>query len=114
MGTTTLRSASVAGLALITVAALVAACSPAGSGGGGRTGSSDGGNASGKDSSPFIVARTADIDLVDPARATAFPTVQTLDLVYDTLLETDDDGELRPGLATRWTVDDDGRTITLT
>ncbi|MGH3487975.1 MAG: ABC transporter substrate-binding protein [Actinopolymorphaceae bacterium] len=95
--------------------ALVAACSPAGSGDSGRTGSGDGaGGAPGKDDGPFIVARTADIDLVDPARATAFPTVQTLDLVYDTLLETDDDGELRPGLATKWTVDDDGRTITLT
>jgi peptide/nickel transport system substrate-binding protein len=103
----------VCGLALITATVLAVACSPAGSG---KTGDSGGGGggASGKDSGPFIVARTADVDLVDPARATAFPTVQTLGLVYDTLLDTDDDGELTPGLATKWAVSDDGTTITLT
>ena len=47
------------------------------------------------DDGPFIVARTADIDGRDPATATAFQTVQTLDLVYDTLIETDDDGRAR-------------------
>ena len=66
------------------------------------------------DDAPFIVARTADIDGRDPATATAFQTVQTLDLVYDTLIETDDEGELEPGLATEWTVSDDGTTVTLT
>ncbi|MEQ7010870.1 ABC transporter substrate-binding protein [Actinopolymorpha sp. B17G11] len=110
---TTSRRATVAGLALMLATSLAAAaCSPAGSGMTGDGGG--GGGAPGKDDGPFIVARTADIDLVDPARATAFPTVQTLDLVYDTLLETDDDGELEPGLATEWTVGDDGRTVTLT
>jgi hypothetical protein len=81
VGTTTLHKAMVCGLALITATALAVACSPAGSG---KTGDSGGGggSASGKDSGPFIVARTADLDLVDPARATAFPTVQTLGLVY--------------------------------
>jgi peptide/nickel transport system substrate-binding protein len=110
VGRTTLRRARSAGLALITATALAVACSPAGSGKS-RTGVGD--DDPGQDAGPFIVARTADIDLVDPARATAFPTVQTLDLVYDTLLETDDDGELRPGLAKSWTVADDGRTLTL-
>ena len=60
------------------------------------------------------MARTADIDGRDPATATAFQTVQTLDLVYDTLIETDDEGELEPGLATEWEVSDDGTTVTLT
>lgn len=63
---------------------------------------------------PFIVARTADIDGRDPATATAFQTVQTLDLVYDTLVETNDAGELEPNLATDWQVSPDGRTVTLT
>ena len=68
----------------------------------------------GDDDSPFIVARTADIDGRDPATATAFQTVQTLGLVYDTLLETDDEGELEAGLATEWEVSEDGTTVTLT
>jgi peptide/nickel transport system substrate-binding protein len=63
---------------------------------------------------PFIVARTADIDGRDPATATAFQTVQTLDLVYNTLVETNDAGELEPSLATDWQVSEDGKTVTLT
>lgn len=63
---------------------------------------------------PFIVARTADIDGRDPATATAFQTVQTLDLVYETLIETDDGGELEPGLATGWDVTEGGTSVTLT
>lgn len=63
---------------------------------------------------PFIVARTADIDGMDPAVATAFQTLQTLGLVYDTLVETNDAGELEPSLATDWQVSGDGKTVTLT
>ena len=65
-------------------------------------------------SGPFIVARTADIDGVDPAVATAFQTLQTLGLVYDTLVETNDAGEIEPSLATDWQVSGDGKTVTLT
>ena len=46
---------------------------------------------------PFIVARTADIDGRDPAVATAFQTLQTLGLVYDTLVETNDASNLPSG-----------------
>jgi len=67
----------------------------------------------GPETEPFVVARTADIDGRDPATATAFQTVQTLGLVYDTLLDTGSDGELEPGLATEWEVSDDGTTVTL-
>src|SRR5690606_11023517 len=35
----------------------------------------------------LIVARTGDIDNLDPHLATAFQTYQTLELVYDTLFE---------------------------
>lgn len=93
-------------LAAVTVgvAMVVAGCNP----------SSDAGGDGGTEDEPFIVARTADIDGRDPATATAFQTVQTLGLVYDTLIETDDDGQLQPGLATEWEVSDDGTTVTLT
>ncbi len=39
--------------------------------------------------------------------------MQTLGLVYDTLIDTGSDGELEPGLATEWEVSDDGKTVTL-
>jgi peptide/nickel transport system substrate-binding protein len=95
------RSATVAAIAAFALA--LAACNP--------NQDDDGGN---PDEEPFIVARTADIDGRDPATATAFQTVQTLGIVYDTLIETDDEGELEPGLATEWEVSDDGRSVTLT
>lgn len=70
---------------------------------------------SGKEASgTFVVARTGDIDKVDPQLATAFQTVATLRLVYETLLTTDDNGKLVPGLATAWKLSDDGKTVTFT
>ncbi|MGH3354784.1 MAG: ABC transporter substrate-binding protein [Nocardioidaceae bacterium] len=101
MGTTQHLRARGTSVAVCLVLAL-AGCNPtpeSGEGGGGG---------------PFIVARTADIDGLDPAVATAFQTLQTLGLVYDTLVETDEQGELVPGLASDWQVSGDGRTVTLT
>lgn len=60
----------------------------------------------------LVVARTADVDVLDPARATAFSTTQTLALVYDQLVDTDASGKLVPGLATKWTVAPDGKSVT--
>src|ERR1700692_3300363 len=34
----------------------------------------------------LVVGRTADIDLLDPHKATAFQTVQSLEQIYDTLV----------------------------
>jgi peptide/nickel transport system substrate-binding protein len=90
---------------ILAVAAGTAACNPD------PTASGEGGE--GPETAPFVVARTADIDGRDPATATAFQTVQTLGLVYDTLLDTGSDGELEPGLATEWEVSDDGTEVTL-
>jgi peptide/nickel transport system substrate-binding protein len=90
--------------AFVLVAALSAAataCSPAGSGNSGK-----GSNG------PLVVARTVDLDQLDPAVATAFGTVQTLQLVFDTLLRTDANGRLVPGLAKTWETSKDGRTLT--
>jgi peptide/nickel transport system substrate-binding protein len=61
----------------------------------------------------LIVARTGDIDLLDPSRATAFQTVQAMGLVYDTLIDADDKGNLVPGLAETWDTSDPER-VTLT
>lgn len=61
---------------------------------------------------PVVVARTADIDKVDPHLATAFQTVQTLGLVYGTLVELGPDLSITPGLATSWSFSDDNKTIT--
>ncbi len=61
---------------------------------------------------PVVVARTADIDKLDPHLATAFQTVQTLGLVFGTLVELKTDLSIAPGLATSWKFDDGAKTIT--
>lgn len=91
----------------VTAVALVASasCNPAGSnssqseGNGGKT---------------LVIARTADVDVLDPHRATAFQTVQALGLIYDSLLTTDTNGKLAPRLAKHWNVSKDGKTVTFT
>ena len=83
------------------VTATVAACSPAGSGDS-KSGSKG----------PLVVARTVDLDQLDPAVATAFGSVQTLQLVFDTLVHTDANGQIVPGLAKTWDTSKDGRTLT--
>ncbi len=93
------RRAAAGIVALATVLTLPA-CSPAG----GMTEDSSG--------EPFVVARTAGVRVLDPARADEPSTVHTLDLVYDTLLTVNDEGELAPGLATNWKVSEDGTTVT--
>ncbi|WP_163507653.1 ABC transporter substrate-binding protein [Fodinicola acaciae] len=86
-------------LALTLAVTAMAACSPNPSGGDSAKGT-------------LTVARTGDIDQLDPARATAFQTVQSLALVYDTLLTTDDTGNLKPALAEKWQAS--GSTVTFT
>lgn len=91
------------GLAAAAVALTLglAACSPS-------NGSSSGGV------SAFTVARTGDIDKLDPQLATAFQTQQTLGLVYSSLVKTGNDGSIQPDLATKWTLAPDNLTLTLT
>ena len=62
----------------------------------------------------FVVARTGDIDKLDPHKATAFQTVETLSLVYSRLVATDQDGKIVPDLATKWDTSADGKTVTFT
>ncbi len=62
----------------------------------------------------FVVARTGDVDQLDPHKATAFQTVETLSLVYSRLVALDQNGKLVPDLATKWTTSADGKTVTFT
>lgn len=113
------------------VGLVIAGCSPAGSTGtssspsaapsaaassaAAATGTASAATGSSNSTAPtgtFVVARTGDIDKLDPQLATAFQTVETLGLVYDSLVKTDNNGKLTPGLATKWTSSDGGKKIT--
>jgi peptide/nickel transport system substrate-binding protein len=58
------------------------------------------------------IARSADVDNLDPHLATAFQSRQALELIYETLTEFDEDLEVQPGLAEDWGFSDDGLTLT--
>jgi peptide/nickel transport system substrate-binding protein len=89
------------------VAVTLAACSPGGSSNSaGASGSGSGGT--------YVVARTGDVDKLDPQKATAFQTIETLDLVYDRLVRIDESGNLVADLATKWDTSSDGKTVTFT
>jgi peptide/nickel transport system substrate-binding protein len=60
-----------------------------------------------------VIGRTGDIDNLDPHLATAFQTVDALQLIYDTLFELDTDLNVQPGLATGWEYSADGTELTL-
>lgn len=94
------------GAAALAAIGLVAACSPNGSG---QPSKSSGSSGAG---STFVVARTGDIDKLDPQLATAFQTEQTLGLVYSTLVQTDAKGTIVADLATKWTTSSDEHTVT--
>ncbi|HEY7582873.1 MAG TPA: ABC transporter substrate-binding protein [Acidimicrobiia bacterium] len=60
-----------------------------------------------------IVGRTGDIDNLDPHLATAFQTIDALELVHDTLFELDADLNIQPALATDYSYSEDGLELTL-
>ena len=60
-----------------------------------------------------VVGRTGDIDNLDPHLATAFQTIDALELVYDTLFELDANLDIQPGLAADYSYSDDGTELTL-
>ncbi|HEY7176193.1 MAG TPA: ABC transporter substrate-binding protein, partial [Micromonosporaceae bacterium] len=97
-------TAVVAGVAAATA---LSACSPA-------TGSGKSSSANGGGNTTFVVARTGDIDKLDPQLATAFQTEETLGLIYSTLVKTDDNGQIIGDLATKWDTSADGKTVTFT
>ncbi len=62
----------------------------------------------------LVVARSGDIDNLDPHLATAFQTIEALGLPYDTLFELDPELNVQPGLATEWEYSEDATTLTVT
>lgn len=62
----------------------------------------------------LLVARTGDITGLDPHTATAFQTVQALELVHGTLVRLDADLNVVPGLAESWEYSEDATTLTFT
>jgi peptide/nickel transport system substrate-binding protein len=62
----------------------------------------------------LAIGRTADIDTLDPHKATAFQTVQTLGLIYGTLVQLNSQLDIVPGLATKWKFSSDSQTLTFT
>ncbi len=59
-----------------------------------------------------MIGRTGDIDNLDPHLATAFQTIDALELIYDSLTELDADLNVQPGLASEWEFNDDGTELT--
>jgi peptide/nickel transport system substrate-binding protein len=78
----------------------------------GACGSDDEGGGEPVEGGTLVVARTADIDKLDPHVATAFGTFQTLGLVFDTLTELDERLVPEPGLAESFEYSDDGTSLT--
>jgi len=64
--------------------------------------------------SELTVARPFDADTLDPQRAAATYSLQITNLMFDTLLTMDNDGSIHPGLATDWTMADDGKAYSFT
>ena len=60
-----------------------------------------------------VVGRTGDIDNLDPHLATAFQTIDALELIYDSLTELDADLNVQPALATEWSYNADGTELTM-
>jgi peptide/nickel transport system substrate-binding protein len=61
----------------------------------------------------LVVARAADLDMLDPHKAPTFAALQTLPLVYESLTRLDKNLAVQPGLATSWSFSNGGKTLTL-
>lgn len=62
----------------------------------------------------LIVARSVDADNLDGYKTSNTQSLQITNLIYDTLLTMDKDGSIHPGLASEWSVSDDGKTYAFT
>jgi peptide/nickel transport system substrate-binding protein len=63
-------------------------------------------------SGTLVVGRTADVNTLDPQKATAFQAVQTLDLIYGTLVQLNSKLDVVPGLAKSWKFSNNSQTLT--
>lgn len=62
----------------------------------------------------LIVARSVDADNLDPQKASTTQSLQVTNLIFDTLLTMDKDGSVHPGLASEWSMSEDGKTYSFT
>ncbi len=62
----------------------------------------------------IVVGVTSDVDTLFPWKATQFQAFTILGLVYDNLVELDQNLDIVPGLAESWEVSDDGLSISFT
>lgn len=69
----------------------------------------------GKKGGTFVLGLVAEPTSLDPAQLTDINSMRILSSIYDTLVQFGDNGfDLKPGLATKWTVSPDGLTYTFT
>ncbi len=62
----------------------------------------------------LTVARGVDADSLDPDKTSTTQSLQMTNLIFDTMLTMDKDGSIHPGLASEWTVSEDGKTYSFT
>ncbi|NLY36154.1 MAG: hypothetical protein GX046_02840 [Tissierellia bacterium] len=62
----------------------------------------------GSDTSLLRMAKSVDPDGLDPQRSVAESTFEITSVIYDTLLEVQEDGSLLPGIAQSYSLSDDG------
>ncbi|MBY8875623.1 ABC transporter substrate-binding protein [Micromonospora sp. PLK6-60] len=74
----------------------------------------DGGGATGGAGGVLTAAIGGEPDQLDPHKTSAYYSFQVLENVYDTLVEPDENLEMKPALATEWKTSDDQLTWTFT
>src|SRR5680860_1708675 len=70
--------------------------------------------ATAQDNNTLIMARAIDATGLDPHTQTAFASLRLTELVYESLVITDENLELVPGLAESWEFSEDGLQLTFT
>jgi peptide/nickel transport system substrate-binding protein len=63
-------------------------------------------------SETLVIGRTGDIDNLDPQLATAFQTIDAMELMFDSLTDLAPDLTVQPALATDWSYNEDGTELT--
>ena len=72
------------------------------------------GTPSGPERTSVTIAIPQDIDSLDPHEARAAGTREVLFNIYEGLVKPDENGDLKPALATEWVISDDATTYTFT
>ncbi|NHT75631.1 peptide/nickel transport system substrate-binding protein [Rhizobium sp. PP-F2F-G38] len=65
-------------------------------------------------SADLTIARSVDADGLDPQKASTTQSLQVTNLIFDTLLTMDKDGSVHPGLASEWSMSDNGKSYSFT